>query len=218
MDGCRPPASGYHAAMTRHRLEAFSDGVIAILITIMVLELTVPHGTHLSDLLDEWPVFISYVLSFAYLAIYWNNHHHMLYVTQRVDGTILWANMLLLFWLSLVPFTTAWMGEHQFAAAPTAVYGVVLLLAAVSYSVLQWAIIRSQGSASVLRKAIGGDFKGKVSMVLYAVAIPSALVVPWVAYALYAGVAALWIVPDRRIERVVQAAGEERRTAGEDPE
>jgi uncharacterized membrane protein len=191
--------------MTSNRLEAFSDGVIAILITIMVLELTVPHGTHLGDLLREWPVFISYVLSFAYLAIYWVNHHHMLYVTERVDGTILWANMLLLFTLSLVPFATAWMGETGFAETPTAVYGVALLAAAVSYFVLQWAIIRSQGEGSVLRAAIGRDFKGKGSLVMYAIAIPSALLQPWVAYGLYAAVAAMWILPDRRIERVVRA-------------
>ena len=204
--------------MTTHRLEAFSDGVIAILITIMVLELTVPHGTSLGDLLHEWPVLISYVLSFAYLAIYWNNHHHMLYVTERVDGTILWANMLLLFFLSLVPFATAWMGENEFAAVPTSVYGVVLLLAAGSYYVLQWAIIRSQGEASVLRYAVGGDLKGKASLALYAVAIPAALLLPWVAYAIYAGVAAIWLIPDRRIERVVRAAEDERRAAGRDPD
>ena len=212
----RAARAGYHAAMTRHRLEAFSDGVIAILITIMVLELAVPHGTRLGDLLAEWPVLISYVLSFAYLAIYWNNHHHMLYVTERVDGTILWANMLLLFCLSLVPFATAWMGENQFADVPTAVYGAVLLAAAFSYYVLQWAIIRSQGEGSVLKAAIGGDVKGKASLVMYVVAIPSALVQPWVAYGLYAAVAAMWLIPDRRIERVVRAAEDERRAAGEE--
>jgi uncharacterized membrane protein len=200
--------------MTRNRLEAFSDGVIAILITIMVLELAIPHGTHLSDLLEEWPVLICYVLSFAYLAIYWNNHHHMLYVTERVDGTILWANMLLLFSLSLVPFATAWMGENQFAEVPTAVYGVVLLAAASCYYVLQWAIIRSQGPGSVLKAAIGRDFKGRASLVMYLVAIPLALVQPWVACALYAAVAAMWLIPDRRIERVVRTAEDERRAAG----
>jgi uncharacterized membrane protein len=191
--------------MTSNRLEAFSDGVIAILITIMVLELTIPHGTHLGDLLREWPVFISYVLSFAYLAIYWNNHHHMLYVTERVDGSILWANMLLLFWLSMVPFATAWMGENDFAEVPTAIYGVVLLLNAFAYYILQWAIVRSQGEGSVLKAAIGRDLKGKASPVLYAVAIPAALLQPWVAYGLYAAVAAMWLIPDRRIERVVRA-------------
>jgi uncharacterized membrane protein len=200
--------------MTSKRLEAFSDGVIAILITIMVLELTLPHGDELGDLLDLWPVFISYVLSFAYLAIYWNNHHHMLYVTERVTGTVLWANMLLLFSLSLVPFATAWMGEGGFAKTPTAVYGVVLLMAALSYYILQWAIIRSQGPDSVLKAAIGSDVKGKASLVMYAVAIPSALAQPWVAYALYAGVALMWLIPDRRIERVVDALEDERRTSG----
>jgi TMEM175 potassium channel family protein len=204
---------GYDAPMTSNRLEAFSDGVIAILITIMVLELTVPHGTHLADLFHEWPVLVSYVLSFAYLAIYWVNHHHMLYVTERVDGTILWANMLLLFTLSLVPFATAWMGETGFAETPTAVYGVALLAAAVSYYVLQWAIIRSQGEGSVLKAAIGSDLKGKGSLVMYAVAIPSALLQPWVAYGLYAAVAAMWLIPDRRIERVVRAREDELRAA-----
>jgi uncharacterized membrane protein len=204
--------------MTRNRLEAFSDGVIAILITIMVLELTIPHGDRLTDLLELWPVFISYVLSFAYLAIYWNNHHHMLYVTERVDGTILWANMLLLFSLSLVPFATAWMGENDFAKAPTAVYGATLLAAAVSYTVLQWAIVRSQGRDSVLKAAIGRDVKGRASLVMYAVAIPAALLQPWVAYALYAAVAAMWIIPDRRIQRIVQAREDERRAAGQDAE
>jgi uncharacterized membrane protein len=205
---------GYHGAMTTNRLEAFSDGVIAILITIMVLELTIPAGTHLADLFHEKYVLISYVLSFAYLAIYWVNHHHMLYVTDRVDGTILWANMLLLFTLSLVPFATAWMGETGFAETPTAVYGVALLGAAASYYLLQWAIIRSQGEGSVLRTAIGRDFKGKASLVMYAVAIPSALLQPWVAYGLYAAVAAMWLIPDRRIERVLRAREDELRATG----
>jgi uncharacterized membrane protein len=189
--------------MTRDRLEAFSDGVIAILITIMVLELVVPHGAKLADL---WPlryIFISYVLSFAYLAIYWNNHHHMLYVTGRVTGGILWANMHLLFWLSLVPFVTGWMGENHFAKTPTAVYGVVLLMAGVAYYVLERRIIRSQGADSLLARAVGGDFKGKASMVLYAAAIPLAYVEPWLAYGIYAAVALMWLVPDRRIERIV---------------
>jgi uncharacterized membrane protein len=189
--------------MTRDRLEAFSDGVIAILITIMVLELVVPHGPKLADL---WPlryIFISYVLSFAYLAIYWNNHHHMLYVTGRVTGGILWANMHLLFWLSLVPFVTGWMGENHFAKTPTAVYGVVLLMAGVAYYVLERRIIRSQGADSLLARAVGGDFKGKASMVLYAAAIPLAYVEPWLAYGIYAAVALMWLVPDRRIERIV---------------
>ena len=189
--------------MTRDRLEAFSDGVIAILITIMVLELVVPHGPRLADL---WPlryIFISYVLSFVYLAIYWNNHHHMLYVTGRVTGGILWANMHLLFWLSLVPFVTGWMGENHFAKTPTAVYGVVLLMAGVAYFVLERTIIRSQGDDSRLARAVGAEFKGKASMVLYAAAIPLAYVEPWLAYGIYAAVALMWLVPDRRIERIV---------------
>ena len=191
--------------MSRHRLEAFSDGVIAILITIMVLELVVPHGARLADL---WPlryVFISYVLSFAYLAIYWNNHHHMLYVTGRVTGGILWANMHLLFWLSLVPFVTGWMGENHFAKTPTAVYGVVLLMAGVAYFILESVIIRSQGDDSLLARAVGGEFKGRASIVFYAVAIPLAFAQPWAAYALYALVALMWLVPDKRIERIVAA-------------
>jgi len=189
--------------MTRDRLEAFSDGVIAILITIMVLELVVPHGAKLADL---WPlryVFITYVLSFAYLAIYWNNHHHMLYVTARVTGGILWANMHLLFWLSLVPFVTGWMGENHFAKTPTAVYGFVLLMAGVAYYVLERTIIRSQGEDSLLARAVGSDPKGRASMVLYAAAIPLAFWEPWVAYGLYAAVALMWLIPDRRIERIV---------------
>jgi len=193
--------------MTRDRLEAFSDGVIAILITIMVLELVVPHGPRLADL---WPlryIFISYVLSFVYLAIYWNNHHHMLYVTGRVTGGILWANMHLLFWLSLVPFVTGRMGENHFAKTPTAVYGVVLLMAGVAYFVLERTIIRSQGDDSRLARAVGAEFKGKASMVLYAAAIPLAYVEPWLAYGIYAAVALMWLVPDRRIERIV---GEEK--------
>ena len=191
--------------MTKHRLEAFSDGVIAILITIMVLGLTVPHGAELGDL---WPlryVFISYVLSFTYLAIYWNNHHHMLYVVNRVSGGVMWANMHLLFWLSLIPFATGWMGENDFAATPTAVYGVVLLMAGVAYTILQRAILRSQGEASLLAQALGRDLKGKASMILYAIAIPMAFVQPWVAYGIYVLVALMWIIPDRRIERAVAA-------------
>jgi uncharacterized membrane protein len=189
--------------MTKNRLEAFSDGVIAILITIMVLELTVPRGDQLGDLWGLRYVFISYVLSFVYLAIYWNNHHHMLYVTERVTGGVLWANMHLLFWLSLVPFATGWMGEGGFAHTPTAVYGVVLLMAAIAYYVLQRVIIRSQGEGSLLASAVGGDLKGKSSLVLYVVAIPAAFLQPWVAYAIYALVALIWIIPDTRIERAV---------------
>ena len=195
--------------MTRHRLEAFSDGVIAILITIMVLELTVPSvhemkgGDTLAALWAEWQVFVSYILSFVYLAIYWNNHHHMLYVTQHITGGVLWANMHLLFWLSLVPFATAWMGENDFAPTPTALYGVILLFAAAAYYILQSVIIRSQGEGSVLAQAVGRDLKGKASLALYALAIPAALVVPLASYLLYALVAALWLIPDKRIERAV---------------
>jgi len=191
--------------MTKNRLEAFSDGVIAILITIMVLELTIPHGDKLGDLWGLRYVFISYVLSFVYLAIYWNNHHHMLYVTERVTGGVLWANMHLLFWLSLVPFVTGWMGEGGFAPTPTAVYGVVMLMAAIAFYILQRAIVHSQGDRSLLAAAIGRDLKGKASPILYAVAIPAAFLQPWVAYGIYALVALMWIIPDRRIERAVAA-------------
>jgi uncharacterized membrane protein len=189
--------------MRTTRLEAFSDGVLAIIITIMVLELRVPHGADLAQLRGLWPVFLSYVLSFIYLGIYWNNHHHMLHVTSRVTGGILWANLHLLFWLSLVPFVTAWMGENHFAPTPTAAYGVVLLLAAAAYLVLQRAIIRTQGSDSVLARAVGRDIKGKISALAYLVAIPAAFVHQAIAGALYAGVALLWLFPDQRIERLV---------------
>jgi len=188
--------------MNTARLEAFSDAVIAIIITIMVLELKVPHDAELASLRPLAPVAGSYVLSFVYLGIYWNNHHHMLHVTQRVGGGVLWANLHLLFWLSLVPFVTAWMGENRFAPVPTAAYGVVLLLAALAYTVLQRTIVATEGRDSVLAAAVGRDLKGKLSLVLYAVAIPAALVLPWIAGALYAGVAVMWLVPDRRIERV----------------
>lgn len=189
--------------MGKNRLEAFSDGVIAILITIMVLEMKAPHGDTLGALLPVAPVFLSYVLSFVYLGIYWNNHHHMLHTMQHVSGGVLWANLHLLFWLSLVPFVTAWMGENHFTAAPTALYGVVLLMAAVAYYILQYAIIATQGRDSVLRTAIGSDWKGKLSMVAYAVAIPAAFLLSWAAYSIYVLVALIWLVPDRRIERVL---------------
>jgi uncharacterized membrane protein len=200
--------------MPTQRLEAFSDGVLAIIITIMVLEMRVPHGVDLASLRPLAPVFASYVLSSVYLGIYWNNHHHMLYTTERVDGAILWANLHLLFWLSLVPFVTAWMGENHFASTPTAIYGVVLLMAAVAYTILQRAIIARQGSESLLAVAIGRDLKGKVSPVLYAVAIPSAFLSRWLAGALYVAVAIIWLVPDRRIERVLL---EERRARPAEP-
>jgi TMEM175 potassium channel family protein len=186
------------------RLEAFSDGVIAILITIMVLELKVPRGTGWAALAPVVPVFLTYVLSFVNLGIYWNNHHHMLKVTEVITGAILWANLHLLFWLSLVPFTTGWMGENHFAPLPTAMYGVVLLLAAVAYLVLQRAIIRAQGPDSRLAKAVGRDVKGKLSIVLYAIAIPAAFVEQWISDALYVSVLAMWLIPDRRIEETLR--------------
>jgi uncharacterized membrane protein len=193
--------------MDTSRLEAFSDGVLAILITIMVLELKVPHGTDLAALRPLVPVVISYVLSFIYLGIYWNNHHHMLHLTGRVTGGMLWANLHLLFWLSLVPFVTAWMGENEFAPVPTAAYGLVLLFAGIAYFTLQQVIIASQGPASVLRAALGSDWKGKLSPVCYLVAIPVALEWPVAAWLIYAGVAMIWLVPDRRIEKMIAEGG-----------
>jgi uncharacterized membrane protein len=189
--------------VSKGRLEAFSDGVIAILITIMVLELKVPHGADAGALRPLLPLFLTYVLSFVYLAIYWNNHHHMLQATDRVDGRILWANLHLLFWLSLVPFTTGWMGENHFAPLPTAVYGAVLLAAGVGYLILQRAIIAHQGPGSRLAAALGSDVKGKMSAALYAVAIGLAFVTEWIAYAIYVFVALMWLVPDRRIESML---------------
>ena len=189
--------------MGKDRMEAFSDGVLAIIITIMVLELRPPHGTEFDALRPLLPVFLSYVLSFIYLGIYWNNHHHMLHVTHRVTGGVLWANLHLLFWLSLVPFVTAWMGENHFAPVPTALYGVVLLLAALAYLLLQIEILRAEGPGSVLATAVGRDVKGKISPVLYMLAIILAFVHTGLSDAIYALVALTWLVPDRRIERVV---------------
>ena len=189
--------------MGRGRLEAFSDGVIAIIITIMVLELKVPHGDSLHELLPLLPVFLSYVLSFVYVGIYWNNHHHMLHATTTVTGAMLWANLHLLFWLSLFPFATGWMGENHFAAVPTALYGVVLLMAAIAYYVLQQAIIRMQGPGSILQQAVGRDWKGKLSPVLYVVAIVVTVWSPWIAEAIFVTVALIWLIPDRRIESVL---------------
>ena len=186
--------------MNKGRLEAFSDGVIAILITIMVLELKIPHGTDLRALAPVLPVFFTYVLSYVYVGIYWNNHHHMLHATSRINGRILWANLHLLFWLSLIPFVTGWMGENHFAAIPTAIYGGVLFAAGVAYYVLQSAIIADQGAGSKLATAVGRDLKGKISPVLYAVAIPLAFVREWIADAIYVAVALMWLVPDPRIE------------------
>jgi TMEM175 potassium channel family protein len=187
------------------RLEAFSDGVLAIIITIMVLELKVPHGETFDDLAPLLPVFLSYVLSFVYLGIYWNNHHHMLHASDRVTGAILWANLHLLFWLSLVPFVTGWMGENHFAALPSALYGAVLLMAALAYYLLQQVIIASQGPASLLKKAVGGDWKGKLSPMLYVAAILLAFCWQWIAQAIYVLVALIWLIPDRRIERALDA-------------
>ena len=192
--------------MGKNRLEALSDGMIAIIITIMVLEMKVPHGASIKYLVPLIPVFLSYVVSFVYLAIYWNNHHHMIHTCQRVTGSILWANLHLLFWLSLIPFATGWMGENHFAAAPSALYGVVLLVAAIAYWILQQLIITSQGDNSVLKRAVGNDWKGKLSPVLYAVAIPLAFWWRWAALGLYAFVALLWLIPDRRIEKVLGSA------------
>jgi len=193
--------------LKKNRLEAFSDGVLAIIITIMVLEMKVPHGTELSALLPILPVFLSYVLSFVYLAIYWNNHHHLLHTTQYVTGSVLWANLHLLFWLSLFPFVTGWMGETHFARVPIALYGVVLFMAAIAYVVLQKAIIVSQGSESLLARAVGRDLKGKLSMLLYGVAIPLAFLQSWIAGSVYVFVALMWLIPDRRIERALQKKG-----------
>jgi uncharacterized membrane protein len=185
----------------KERLTAFSDGVLAIIITIMVLELKVPHGAAFADLLKLAPTFLSYVLSFIYIGIYWNNHHHMLYATERVNGAVLWANMHLLFWLSLIPFATGWMGENHFAPLPTALYGVALLMPALAYVILQVAIIRLHGRDGTLARALGGDFKGKISPLLYVAAIGLSFVAVWAAQALYVAVALMWLVPDRRIER-----------------
>lgn len=191
--------------MGKGRLEAFSDGVMAIIITIMVLELQVPHGENLEALVPLIPVFMSYVLSFLYVGIYWNNHHHLLQMCNRVTGSILWANLHLLFWLSLFPFVTGWMGENHFAALPTALYGGVLLAAAIAYWILQRAIIAAQGSDSPLQAAIGGDWKGKLSPVLYVMGIVATLWLPWVAQGIYVAVALVWLVPDRRIERALRS-------------
>jgi uncharacterized membrane protein len=189
--------------MGKDRLAAFSDGVIAILITIMVLELKIPHGADLRALEEVWPSLATYILSFTYLGIYWNNHHHLLHTVTRVDGLILWANLHLLFWLSLIPAATAWMGQNLAQPLPTALYGVILLLPAIAYYLLVLAIIRRQGADSMLAKAIGSDVKGKISPVLYAAGIALAFVAPWLSIVLYAAVAVLWLVPDRRIEGAI---------------
>jgi uncharacterized membrane protein len=184
------------------RVEAFSDGVIAIIITIMVLELKVPHGEDLADLAALWPVFLSYVLSFIYVGIYWNNHHHLLHVVHKVTGPIMWANLSLLFWLSLFPFCTGWVGENHFSTTPVAIYGVVLFMAAISYSILVWAIKGSQGSDSKLQRAIGPDWKGKVSLALYATGIVVAYLQSALGFMIYCIVAIIWFIPDRRLEKI----------------
>jgi uncharacterized membrane protein len=190
--------------MKKNRLEAFSDGVLAVIITIMVLELKAPHDVSAQALVRMLPAFLSYVLSFLYIAIYWNNHHHLLHTVNRVNGSILWANNHLLFWLALVPFVTAWSGENHSAALPVALYGIVLLMAAVAYFFLTNTIIATHGNDSVLARAIGRDYKGKVSVVLYALAVPLAFLAPIGALAIYAGVAVMWLIPDARIERAMQ--------------
>jgi Predicted integral membrane protein len=189
--------------MEKHRLESFSDAVLAIIITIMVLELGVPHGPDISALFPIVPVFLGYVLSFIYVGIYWNNHHHLLQTVTNVSGGILWANLFLLFWLSLFPFTTAWMTENHFAPWPTALYGAVLLMAAVAYPILQNQIIKTEGEHSKLKQAVGRDYKGKISIVCYFIAICVALILPIIAQVLYVIVALLWLIPDRRIERIL---------------
>jgi uncharacterized membrane protein len=189
--------------MNKTRLEAFSDGVIAVIITIMVLELKVPHGGTWDDLVTLFPVFLSYVLSFVYVGIYWNNHHHMLHASRHIGGGVLWANLHLLFWLSLMPFSTAWMAENHFEPLPTAVYGLDLLLCAIAYWILQQSIIGIDGRNSLLATAVGSDLKGKLSPVAYISAIPLAFVNPWLSMALYVLVALVWLVPDRRIEKVI---------------
>jgi len=190
--------------MKTTRLEAFSDGVLAIIITIMVLELKVPHGVELAALNPLLPRLLSYVLSFIYVGIYWNNHHHLFQATEQVTGGILWANLHLLFWLSLFPFTTGWMGENGLAAIPTAVYGFVLLMAAIAYVILEHAIIAKEGRDSLVAQAVGREWKGKLSLVLYVAAVPLAFVSSWIASGLYAFAALLWLIPDRRIERQLE--------------
>ena len=189
--------------MKKSRLEAFSDGVIAIIITIMVLELRVPHEPTLAALALLWPTLLSYLMSYVFIGIYWNNHHHLWQAVEKVNGPVLWANLHLLFWLSLVPFVTAWMGENHFAAAPVAVYGVVLLGSGVAYFVMSRVLLAIHAPDSLLARALGSDFKGRISLLFYAVAIAVAFVLPWLSGLLYATVAVIWLVPDRRIERVL---------------
>jgi len=193
--------------MTTSRLEAFSDGVVAILITIMVLELRPPHEATFQSLKPLIPVLFSYLLSFIFLGIYWSNHHHLFHAAQQVNGRVLWANLHLLFWLSLIPFVTAWMGENHFGPAPVALYGIILLLAAIAYTILVQSLLSLHGPDSLLATALGSDFKGKISIVLDLIAIPLAFLKPWVAFAIYVLVAVMWLVPDRRIERKMVTSG-----------
>jgi uncharacterized membrane protein len=187
--------------MNKNRLEAFSDGVLAIIITIMVLEIKAPEDDSFESLLHLIPVFLSYVLSFVYVGIYWNNHHHMIQVVKRINGSIMWGNLFLLFWLSLIPFATSWMGDHHFSAVPMSIYGVVLLMCSVAYNLLQNKIIKSEGEDSILKRAVEKDIKGKISTLAYLLAIPLAFVSPWISGFLYISIALLWIVPDSRIEK-----------------
>lgn len=189
--------------MKKGRLEAFSDGVIAIIITIMVLELKVPHGEDFISLKPLWPVLLSYMLSFIYLGIYWNNHHHLLHAAEKITGGVLWANLHLLFWLSMVPFATSWMGESHFSEAPTSLYGIVLLMAAIAYWILQNQLLHVNGKDSILSKALGKDLKGKASPVLYIIAIPCAFISVWISGGIYILVAFIWLIPDTRIERII---------------
>jgi uncharacterized membrane protein len=189
--------------VSKSRLEAFSDGVLAIIITIMVLELHIPHGGEMGALRPILPILLTYLLSFVYIGIYWNNHHHLLHATRQVRGSVLWANLHLLFWLSLLPFATGWMGASGFAPDPTALYGMVLLMSGIAYWILVRTIIAGEGEISLVRKAVGADRKGFVSVVMYAIAIPSGLFAPWIAHLIYILVALMWLVPDRRIEKVL---------------
>jgi uncharacterized membrane protein len=189
--------------MSKGRLEAFSDGVIAVIITIMVLELQAPHGSSMADLKPKIPAFLSYVLSFIFIGIYWNNHHHLLHAINRVNGRVLWANLHLLFWLSLIPFATDWMGLNQWAAVPVAVYGCLLFMAGAAYTILAYELIAIEGKESTLARALGRDYKGKTSLILYAVSVPLAFLDPRISTAIYVLVAFIWLIPDRRIEKVV---------------
>ena len=210
--------SFYTKNMKSSRLEAFSDGVLAILITIMVLEMKVPTENALHDLINVYPIFLSYILSFLYLGIYWNNHHHLFQATKYVNGKVLWANLHLLFWLSLIPFASGWVGRTSFSAVPDALYGVVLFMSAVAYFILQSLILRIHGKESVLYKAIGKDYKGKISLALYAAAIPLSFYSQWASISIYFGVALLWIVPDKRIEKILYQEIKEKQEEGDDKE